>query len=181
MAEGDCTQSDAQRLEPFSETESEGEDERCHAKASPVKHGSPTAEERSWSPTVAEYTRCLVHGSITRLAELKDRWNEELGIVTELDKDDRVQSCLEERFQQGPVSLHTFIENDAKGVALILLDFQAGSPQSCEIECMVYNCMEQQVEYRSWDPKTPTPKPNTKRKAISEGSEGLSRKNARFF
>ena len=143
-----------------------------------MKHGSPTAEERSWSPTVAGYTRCLVHGSITRLAELKDRWNQELGIFTELDKDDRVQSCLEERFQQGPVSLHTFIENDAKGVALILLDFQTGSPQSCEIECMVYNCMEQQVEYRSWDPKTPTPKPNTKRKAISEG---LSRKNARFF
>ena len=94
MAKGDCTQSDAQRLEPISETESEGEDERCHAKASPVKHGSPTAEERSWSPTVAEYTRCLVHGSITRIAELKDRWNQELGIFTELDKDDQVQSCL---------------------------------------------------------------------------------------
>ena len=59
MAKGDCTQSDAQRLEPISETEIEGEDERCHAKASPVKHGSPTAEERSWSPTVAEYFQVL--------------------------------------------------------------------------------------------------------------------------
>ncbi|CAE7837076.1 unnamed protein product [Symbiodinium sp. CCMP2592] len=132
MEKVDCTQSDAQRLEPISETE------------------SITREERSWSPTVAEYTRCLVHGSITRLAELKDRWNKELGIFTELEKDDPVQSCLEERFEQGPVSLHTFIENDAKGVALILLDFQAGSSHSCEIECMVYNCMEQQVSiYRN--------------------------------
>ena len=76
------------------------------------------------------------------------------------------------------MSLHTFIEKDAKGVALIVLDFQKESEQSCLIECMVYNCIEQQVEYRSWDPKTPVPSHSTKRKAISEG---LSRKNARFF
>ena len=115
MAKGDCTQSDAQRLEPISETESEREDERCDAKASPVKHGSPTAEERSWSPTVVEYTRCLVHGSITRLAELKDRWNEELGVFTELDKDDLVQFLLRGTFSARPSVAPCFYRKRCKG------------------------------------------------------------------
>ena len=89
MASLECTQSDAQRLEPISKTESETEDERADAKAPPVKHKSPTAEEeRSWSPDMTDYTRCLVHESITRLGELKDRWDSELGIFTEMERDD---------------------------------------------------------------------------------------------
>ena len=78
----------------------------------------------------------------------------------------------------GKVPLHTYVENNSKGVALILFDFKVGSLHSCEIECTVYNCMEQQVENRSWDPKTPVPLTSIKRKVTSEG---YSRKNARFL